>query len=604
MDLISCFPIWLRSSWNSIRNRESLFRDEHGFTSTGVVLALLITLALVVSQAQVYKVNTLSAEVQNVADAAALSAENQVAEYMIIVKFCDAALLSMSLCALVTTGLGIAALCTPFTAPLGEKLIEFSKKMLDTRKKFYNQATKSLNALQNMLPFFAAASAAHVCLANNHNHGGADYRGIALLVPGKGTINAPDADEGKEDLLKDLDDKALSIKEKGKIAEEAAQKANEAKMRAYMHDCGNAEGYCMYERSRHLAQLEGGDNPYFSNIDMWSFGIALNRAKKYYEKRFLIEEPLNSSPVEVSRSQLRKDFYEYASRILNEEGFVHEDLDNFEARFPLLPKNADEMRATPLYEVKRYPVTLVKDGEDETQVMHSWEGCPGIGEGIIGHESVAYMENFHLKECHYCEFSATNFGKVAAATSSIETGFEYHYRIVSEEAQSYQKERIDADEPKKEVKEAVEGLFDQIKEGIRIIAKQRIKAQPPGSYGALALVVNNGHLSSKDLFPAPFVSKDVTLKTRVAISGSTLIAESSDEGKDVINSLLDTLRRDGSLLVDAGGVVLDIWSGMLRVYSNGYSAFTDGLKNVLDGIPFSGASGLGSWVKSTISSFF
>ena len=604
MDVISRFRSNLRIKQKKISERNRFFHDEYGLTSTGVVLALLITLALLMSSAQVYKVNTLSAEVQNVADAAALAAENQVAEYMIIVKFCDAALLSMSLCALVTTGLGIAALCTPFTAPLGEKLISASKKVLDARKKFFEQSTKSLKVLQNMLPFFAAASAVHVCIANNTNHVGADYIGIALLAPGKGTINVPDTSELGQELVRDVDYKAEQIKEKGKAAEEAAQKSNEAKQRAFMHDCGNAENYCMYERSRQLAHLEGGDNPFFSSIDTWTFEIALNRAKKYYEKRLAIEEPLDNTSLEISKSQLRKDFYEYASRIVSEEGFVHEDLDSFEAKFPLLPKNTDEMRNTSLYEIKRYPVTLLKEQEEEKLIVHSWEGCPGIGDGIVGHESIKYMEESNLQECPYCEFSATSFGKVAAATSSIETGFEYHYRIVAEEAERYQKERNSADDPKREVKEIVGNIFNQIKEGIKIIANQRIYAQPPGSYGSIAFVINKGHLSSRDLIPSPFISKDVSLKSRAAISGSTLVAESSEEGKDVINSLLDTLRRDGSVLGAAGGLVLDIWSGMLRVYSNGYSALTDGLQSVLDSIPFVGASGLGSWVKTTISTYF
>ena len=64
-----------------------LLRDESGFTTTGMVLSLLITLALVFTAAQVYRINSASAEVQDVADAAALAAENQVAEYMIVARF-------------------------------------------------------------------------------------------------------------------------------------------------------------------------------------------------------------------------------------------------------------------------------------------------------------------------------------------------------------------------------------------------------------------------------------------------------------------------------------------------------------------------------------
>lgn len=92
------------------------FHDEEGMTTVGMVLALLVTLALVFSAGQAYRVGSASSEVQNVADAAALAAQNEVGEFMIVVRVCDAAVLSLSLTSLVATGLGVAALCTPSTA--------------------------------------------------------------------------------------------------------------------------------------------------------------------------------------------------------------------------------------------------------------------------------------------------------------------------------------------------------------------------------------------------------------------------------------------------------------------------------------------------------
>ena len=44
--------------------------DDGGFTSVGMVLALLVCLSLIFTAAQVYRVNTASARVQDVADAA------------------------------------------------------------------------------------------------------------------------------------------------------------------------------------------------------------------------------------------------------------------------------------------------------------------------------------------------------------------------------------------------------------------------------------------------------------------------------------------------------------------------------------------------------
>ncbi|MBR2803908.1 MAG: molybdenum cofactor biosynthesis enzyme, partial [Eggerthellaceae bacterium] len=144
-----------------------LFRDESGFTTTGMVLSLLITLALVFTAAQVYRINSASAEVQDVADAAALAAENQVAEYMIVARFCDAVVLSLSLTGLVVTGLGLAAMCTPATATVSEALIEAGKNLIRQRDAFAERSAYVLNKYQEALPFLAAAAAAGVCVAND-----------------------------------------------------------------------------------------------------------------------------------------------------------------------------------------------------------------------------------------------------------------------------------------------------------------------------------------------------------------------------------------------------------------------------------------------------
>ena len=139
--------------------KRDLFRDEEGFTSVGVVLALLITLSLVFSAGQVYRLNAAASKVQNVADAAALAAQNVVAEFMIVVKVCDAAVLSLSLTSLAATGLGVAALCTPVTAPASEALLSAGRSVARARDSFAEKAASGLNRLQRALPFLSAANA-------------------------------------------------------------------------------------------------------------------------------------------------------------------------------------------------------------------------------------------------------------------------------------------------------------------------------------------------------------------------------------------------------------------------------------------------------------
>lgn len=83
---------------------------------------------------------------------------------------------------------------------------------------------------------------------------------------------------------------------------------------------------------------------------------------------------------------------------------------------------------------------------------------------------------------------------------------------------------------------------------------------------------------------------------RAALSAATLVEEESDEGRTVLNSLLDGLRRDGGSAVGAAGLVLDLWSHLLGAYNDAPAAIAEGLRSALDAMPLAGASGLGSWV--------
>jgi len=572
----------------SARTR-NLFRDESGLTTTSMVLSLLITLSLLFTAAQVYRINSASAEVQDVADAAALSAENQVAEFMLIARFCDAVVLSLSLTGAMVCGLGIAALCTPATAALSEGLLSASRRIFEVRNSFADRAANVLNKLQEALPFFAAACAAGVSAANNENSSGAQYVGVAVLVPTKGEEIEVSVEDATEQLLDDVDSQADDIRQKAKEAEEAAEEANSSKERAFMRDCGDNPSYCMYERAMSLAGLEGSENPLYESVDAWSFEVALDRAKAYYNTRLAIEEPDDSSLDEQVRSSLRSRFYRYVVGELD-GAYVLETGDLFEANIPHVPSNTSEMRLTTLYTDEVYPITKT---ESEKQVMHAWAGCPEAAE-VLSYGSISEMEAGEFETCPTCRFTAASMGRVAAASTSIENGFEYHYEAVADEAALYQDARRRADVPKSEVKNRVSDLFGKLGDILKETAGKRIDAVPPGRYGAVAFVVNAGSMSSAGQFASGFVTGG-TLGPRAAVSAATLVDEGSDEGRTALNSMLDGLREDGGVAVGAAGIVLDAWSWLLVAYGDGQDAVIGAVRQGLDSLPLVGASGLGSW---------
>ena len=573
-----------------------LFRDERGMTTTGMALSLLITLSLVFTAAQVYRINSASAEVQDVADAAALAAENQVAEFMLVVRFCDGVVLTLSLAGAVTCGLGVAALCTPVTAPLSEGLLSAGRRIIETRDAFAERSAAALDKLQEALPFFAAACAAGVAMANDADSSGSNYIGVAVLVPAKGEpIQVGTGDKAKQ-LLDDIDAQAEDIKAKAKEAEEAAEQANQSKERAFARDCGDSPSYCMHERAGHLAGLSGSDNPLYESVDTWSFSVALERARSYYRLRLQIEGPDGSSYEEQARSALRTRFYRFMVEQL-QSAYVHESGDSFEAYLPSVPHSVAEMRSTSLYTDAVYPVTASASGK---LVMHAWDGCPEAA-SMLSRGSIQDLEAGDYETCPTCGFTASSMGNVAAASTSIDNGFEYHYQAVVDEAIAYQEARHRADAPKAEVENRVGGLLDELVDVLKEAADKRIEASPPGRYGAIAFVVNAGSMSSSGGFASGFVPSG-TLGPRAAVSAAVLVDEGSDEGRTAVNSALDNLRDGGGVAVGAAGIVLDVWSWLLVAYSDGQSAVTGAVREGLDALPLVGASGLGTWAAGKLES--
>lgn len=574
---------------------KTLFFDEEGMTTAGMAVALLLTISLLFSSAQVYRVNSVSSEVQSVADAAVLAAENEVAEFMIVVRLCDAVVLTLSLAGLTVTGLGVAALCTPVTAPLSEQLLSAGKKVSDARDAFARRAASALNSLQRALPFLAAANASSVASASGSGSG-ASYVALAVLAPVKAEEIEVGVPKGMSEAQDAADSEADEVRDLAARAEEAAARADEAKRRAFHHDCGASPGYCMQERAATLVGLDPVDNPLYRSVDTWSFSVALKRAQAYYAQRLSAESPEGSSVEDKVRSALRSKFYEYANREVG-RGHVTEHEGFFEADFPRLPRNTDEMRSTSLYEDRAYPRT--SDGEGRS-TLHAWDGCPKAA-SPLGTGSIREMEEGSYATCPTCEFTAASLGKVAAASTSIENGFEHHYDIVAEAAAEYQAARAEADPLSSEVRERVGSLLDMVADGLASAGSMRIDARPPGSLGAFAFVATTGETSTALGAGGAFSGAAGVLGTRAALSAATLVEEPAGEGATVISSALDSLAADGGAAVGAAGIVLDGWSALLKAYAEGQGALEGAVEEALGGIPLGqGSSGLGSWAKDAL----
>ncbi|SEO97801.1 hypothetical protein [Denitrobacterium detoxificans] len=577
--------------------KRAFFCDDGGFSTLGMALALLITISLVLTSAQVYRLYSLSAETQNVADACALAAENQVATFYTAAQICDAVVLSLTLTSVAASGAGLVALCVPGAQEVGSKLIEVGEKVIRARDSFADQAAQGLSAIQEILPFLAAAQAMGVARANSHGEH-ANYLAVAVLLPQQGYEVTPGADFADE-VMEYIGGQEEGIKENARKAEEAARKANESKERAFQADCGAAPGYCMQERADSLAGLSPGDNPLYHSVDTWSFGVALRRAQAYYPARLAQEHPGSPSVDDQANSALRARFYAYACSEIS-HGYVNEDASGaFDAYFPHLPANTDEMRETRLYTEQVYPVS--QDGQGRLH-MHAWSGCPCLArEESVGASSIQVMEACAYETCPVCRFHASSMGNVAAASTSTSNGFEHYYRIVEEESRTYREARQEYAQNADEVREPVQTALNGLGEMIMDMENKRISASPPGKYGVVAFVVDGSSVSADALMPNGFVGGGGSLGPRAALSAATLAREEDSGDQSVISSLFDgwVERMEGPL----AGVLPQMasaWSHCLHAYARGYDELGQGVEALLGALPLVSASGLGQWASGAL----
>ncbi len=578
-----------------MRRAQGLFRDEEGLTTVSMAVSIFLALTLIFSAAQLYRVSSASSDIQEVADAAAMAAQIEVSRYMSIANGCDAMLFTMTLTSTIALGAGVVAACIPPAAAISERLIACGRKIANARDTAAARMADVLDALQQALPFIAAAKAAQIAQKNDMEGMASQYHAVTILMPLVGQPISVSSDQ-LDELTEMVEEKAPDIRAAAARAEELAQEANESKYEAYMADCGNNPNACLYERAAHLAEMpSAAANPYYSSVDAWSFKVALERSHAYYRSRYFSENAYLDSSLSVEEradSALRKHFYKQTY----EDVMAANQSSGERCTFPKVFRNLDEMRETRLYTAELFPITQ----SEGATVMHAWDGCPAAaGAGEYG--SVSQLEGGGYAVCSQCEFTAATFGNVASASTAVSSGYEHHYRIVREANERYN-QAMDELEP---TKAEVEGSVDEIFRGMGDVlsggaGNKRIHADPPGSAGALALVVNVAQNAAATGFESSFIGTDATLGTRAAVAGASLQIDEDTPDTTVMDEVLDGLTRVIPGSDAATRTISELWTGFVRAWGGGQQAIMDTVQAGLDDVHTTTASGLGSWAADAL----
>ena len=565
-----------------------LFIEDGAYTTLSSAVVILVVLTLLFSSAAAIWSMSRAGDTQAAADSGALAGANVVASYHTAATVVDASILSLGLAGFATIGTGLVAILIPGAELAAGDMVDTGIEIIKTRNKFAKSASKGLQKIEMALPYLVAARATQAVSAQDTE--GATYTATALAVPrtSESDFVALEGSEISTDVIKDTSkDLERAADELQKASEETAK----AKERAWLADCGGSDPAsvgscsCMWERARSLAKLSDIENPHYASSVTWEPQVALDRAKAYYRLRLANEAPQGSSVETKAESAARKAFYTYASAEVN-RAYITEDGDRTTSYIPLLPRNTDEVRATELYTDAAWP-TSTNDGKT---YLHYGTSCPNYKKGTPGGlASVAAYDG--QDKCNRCHFGVSSLGAVAAPSTSIENGFEYHFDEFKGALEDYVECRNKELELMRQTEDEADRAGNAFDEAIKALSGERPRIAPPGRNGVVAFAVS-GAISSPAELSSSF-NAAVRLGERGAISAAVLAPDDATAQNNVLSRFFSTLEERSGGVAGVLDGVMDVWGRLLVGYGDIQGSADELMGEMIDGLG-GGSGALGS----------
>lgn len=575
-----------------------LFIEDGAYTTLSSAVVILVVLTLLFSSTAAIWSMSRAGDTQVAADSGALAGANVVASYHTAATVVDASILSLGLAGFATIGTGLVAILIPGAELAAGDMVDTGIEIIKTRNKFAKSASKGLQKIETALPYLVAARATQAVSAQDTE--GATYTGTALAVPRTSESDFV-ALEGSEISTDGIKDTSKDLERAADELQKASEETAKAKERAWLADCGGSDPAsvgscsCTWERARSLAKLSDIENPHYASSVTWGPQVALDRAKAYYRLRLANEAPQGSSVETKAESAARKAFYTYASAEVN-RAYITEDGDRTTSYIPLLPRNTDEVRATELYTDAAWP-TSTNDGKT---YLHYGTSCPNYKKGTPGGlASVAAYDG--QDKCNRCHFGVSSLGAVAAPSTSIENGFEYHFDRFKDALKKYVECRNKELELMRQTEDEADRAGNAFDEAIKALSGERPRIAPPGRNGVVALAVS-GAISSPDELNSSF-NTTVRLGDRGAISAAVLAPDDATAQNNVLSRFFSTLEERSGGVVGVLDGVMDVWGRLLVGYGD-IQGSADELMDEMIG-DLGGGSGalssIASWLGDTVS---
>lgn len=581
----------MRSGWSSGERGFALFVDEEGYTSVATAVALLVSVSLVFCLASAEWTLTRSADVQEIADAAALAGSNTVAAFCTIAQVVDACVLSLGLVGMAVLGAGLVMAAIPGVQQASGTVLDAGRNVLSTRQRFAESAVSGLQKVERMLPTLVVLRSA-ACVAANVQ-GEVRHTGVALPFPMEShsdysSLASPVSGDEVEDAARRLQDET-------ERSEEAKERADEARYRGWRADCVD-DPSCLCSRAASLADMGGAQNPSAATPESWNFGMPISRSRTYYARRRAREAPTAQDIESVTDSLARAAFYEYALGEVNAAWYTEHHDGSVDLYLPHLARTADEVRGCWLYTDPSWPCT----DEEQGRTLHSTLSCTGATGPFSGYDSVASIEWGSTHLCDVCRMDVRDLGSVASISTIAKNGYEHYWQLIVEAAQDYRKARNDQAEAERRMRDIAEegkGVFERVLDQLRV---PRPTICPPGAWGCLAVVRRgSGTLVPSELTSAFLAGAE--LPAGMAVSASVLAPDEATADNNVLARFFDGLLREERLSV--GGVlggITTLWGSLLTSYGSTYEGVGASVGGFLDGIDGVFGGSVGSFLKRAV----
>lgn len=567
-----------------------MFVNEHGYTSVAVVTALLVSVTLVLCVASVEWTTSRSADVQQVADAAALAGSNTVARFYTIAQVLDACVLSLGLAGMTVMGTGLVLSAVPGAQSAAASTVDQGIRILQARNSFARSAALGLSHIEKVLPALIVLNSEASIRANAGD--GLRYVGAALPFPVDSQSDYTSL--ASEVQASDVADQASSLQEASHACEAAKARADAARERAWKADCVD-EPRCMRSRAASLAGLDALQNPDATTPADWSFGMAIQRARAYYARRLQIEAPKGSDIESVTDSLARAAYYRYALETVNGAWYYEAQDGTVDMNVPHLACTKQEVRSTSLYTDPSWPCTEQPMGK----TLHSILSCPGATGPSVGQDAVEALDSGRALLCDVCRMDVGDLGSVASISTIANNGYEHYWQIVVDAAKEYQEARNEQAEAERQLHEIAErgsGAFERALEQLRV---PRPHVQPAGSWGCVGVVMRKAGTTTPSKLTSALLN-GTELPKGVAVSAAVLAPDDATRQNNVLSRFFDGLaermRVSGGLLDAMAG----LWGDLLVSYGETYEGVGDaagGFLQRVDGV-FGGTAG--AWLRSRV----